>query len=1329
MTFKLNTNEIKFNQVYDNGFHSLQQFEISNLTDENLCVQLDAGDLKNQVVFQLHNENINEEINFVATNTANTPQDFSQFNQVFNYVNHIHSIDLKAQQTQQFIIAFLPETRQQPSFVYGIVSGIIRFASLDYTLNVDFYATVCQSVLAADELDTGLIFEDSIVGETYIKDITIRNLSAIDLHWRLNTLDLSRQQQQQQYGSGDGDWLQFVDACTFMTLGSFKPIAPFSMYTFRVVFTPKEVGKFNYDLQIENINDVQNITQTKIHATIQRFMHRDTLVVSSGNILDFGDCIAGNWSMQQMVLNNVSESSIEVHFSSEGGAELAFNVKANPEDQELECDISNTPVISTNTSIMEKQLQSNTPDTLFTRPISPSAKTYSSQEEYASSINSYASTGTLFSLEYWLELRQNHIDVDIDMLTAFNELYFHNTSTSSLSTLTLPTKQRLELEENSTRIEDMILKPGAERIIQVSYRPAKAELNGVHAGQLTRQNNFGILLEYRPSKSAKPRELKLIQCKAKTCTSFVSVTPQLIDFGDTDVGTQKSQSISITNLSEICAHVELVFESKVISCTQGELLIQPKSTVELKLDIYPRKINTSYKRQIKLVNYLNRENDQIIEVCSRNVDNHKVTFHSLFYQLLTPTGANYLDFGPIALNSPAIRTCTLINVKDAPLLLGISTSLPEEIVLYTKKKRYNPRKLLSTTPSSSSIQRFEQDIEKPSSVVTNTLIAMNHRTRMTNVQYASTAYLDLATVPHVQLMSIKHQRKVAARRLLSGKSVKDTATVTTTAIIAAATKEAKLSTHTTTATSIKKLSSVTGQKLLAQKRMKKKKEQQQQQYQHQPGLEYQCTGITATAQQLKKQQKNIDWPDIAGKAQVPLDDLISILEHGSLSRTPLFPRQSSEEQFVKYQLAWRTELDRLIEKEEIVPVSLLQLDPKEETEIIIVYTPRKDHWQSSLTTKKAAALSIRLIDFEHSSDEDDEVSISDKKIPAVRKVIVRAQVCKSSMEVGQRNINFGLVDKGEKHHKTIVLHNKSETPLLYTIKKSGSIASGAIYLDVGRHGVIRAFGKREIDFVFVPTLHGPFIEQLTVCNIRDKEDTNVISLKAMVRRPESFQVKALLDPLSIYPYCKSTCVEILNITNTNQQSRTFEIRIDNNEGFNDYHVEFNTIQQESTLVLNEELEEEIETIEQKLKIAVRKDQPDKIKKYSKKLAKLKHAEETIKEAEEDVEEEAEEEQSEETPNQGNKQTVHTKDDAFIESETTISSALTTKKLDNYSMLFTVGPHSSSHITAYFRAYKSAAAIATTLLGRILIYEHKNLDTVKSFPFTAALCTSHESCLV
>lgn len=405
MTFKLNTNEIKFDKVYDNGFHSLQQLEISNLTNQNIQVQFNSGALKEQVIFQLCNENINETTaTGFATNTANTPQDFSQFNQVFNYVNHVSSMNLKPQQTLPFVIAFLPEIkkRQQPQpFLYDNISGIIQLTAMDYTLNIDFHATVCQSVLAADELDTGLIFEDCIVGETYIKHVTIRNLSAIDLYWRLNTLDLNRQRH--QHGNSDDNWLQFVDACSFMTLGSLKPIAPFSVYIFRVIFTPKEVGKFNYDLQIENINDVQNIIQTKIHATTQRFMHRETLVISSGNILDFGDCVAGIWSVQQVVLNNVSESSIEVYFNAEGGADMEFNVKAKLEEQENEYDnttTSNTATISTNTSIMEKQLlvpqQFSTPDDILTRPISPSVsyKTYSSQEGYASSTNSYTSAGT-----------------------------------------------------------------------------------------------------------------------------------------------------------------------------------------------------------------------------------------------------------------------------------------------------------------------------------------------------------------------------------------------------------------------------------------------------------------------------------------------------------------------------------------------------------------------------------------------------------------------------------------------------------------------------------------------------------------------------------------------------------------------------------------------------------------------------------------------------------------------------------------------------------------------------------------------------------------------
>lgn len=406
MAFKLNTTEICFEKVYDNGFHSLQQFEISNLTNQKLQVQLDSDTLKEQVIFQLYNENINDVATAIATNTANTPQDFSRFNQVFNYVNCINSIYLKPQQTLSFVIAFLPYPKKQPqqqnAFVYDNISGIIRFTALDYTLNVDFHATLCQSVLAVDELETGLIFEDSIVGETYIKDITIRNLSAIDLHWRLNTLDLN-QPQQRHVSIPDNECLQFVDASTFLTLDSFKVIAPFSAYTFRVIFIPKEAGKFDYDLQIENVNDVQNIIQIKIHATTQRFIHKETLVVSSGNMLDFGDCIAGSWSMQQIVLNNISESPIEVHFGIEGEAELTFNVQTCLEDQEIELSTTATMTVTDTTTTLSANTNGieRSDSLLVTWPVSPSVsqETLFSQEEYTSIASSYTSSG-IYIMQY-----------------------------------------------------------------------------------------------------------------------------------------------------------------------------------------------------------------------------------------------------------------------------------------------------------------------------------------------------------------------------------------------------------------------------------------------------------------------------------------------------------------------------------------------------------------------------------------------------------------------------------------------------------------------------------------------------------------------------------------------------------------------------------------------------------------------------------------------------------------------------------------------------------------------------------------------------------------
>lgn len=395
--FRLTSKEIAFKNVYYNGFHSLKQVGVENLTAEMIVIKLDST-LKDQISFQLENENIIKDMNptteSLATNTAawtnfTATPDLSQFNQLFNYVNHIDHIQLQPNQKLIFVIAFLPIIPDSLIASNLIpITGSVLFTCDDYTLNLNFHATVCQSILAADDLNTGLMFEDSLVGETYVKHVTIHNQSAIDLYWRLNTLDLMslKTTTSQSINIPIDDWLQFVDASTFTTLDHTqpRPILPFSHYTFRILFTPKEVGKFNYDLQIENINDVQNIIQIKIHATMRTFMHKDTLVVTSGNNLDFGDCISGTWNSQQIVLNNISESSIEVQFITDG-AELGFDVMVKPEDSlttvmRSTCDIKSC-IYKSNLSENGQSYPSN--DTR-SHSSTTSHETFSSTEGYSS---------------------------------------------------------------------------------------------------------------------------------------------------------------------------------------------------------------------------------------------------------------------------------------------------------------------------------------------------------------------------------------------------------------------------------------------------------------------------------------------------------------------------------------------------------------------------------------------------------------------------------------------------------------------------------------------------------------------------------------------------------------------------------------------------------------------------------------------------------------------------------------------------------------------------------------------------------------------------------
>lgn len=730
-----------------------------------------------------------------------------------------------------------------------------------------------------------------------------------------------------------------------------------------------------------------------------------------------------------------------------------------------------------------------------------------------------------------------------------------------------------------TRIEDLVLRPGKERVIQVSYRPKKdASINDFNAGQLIRRN-FRIVLEYGTYRSAEPKERKVIQCRARTCTSFVEVIPKEINFGDTDVGTLKSLPINIFNRADIVARVELQFTSKVLNCLRGEIVIQPRSYVELKLDLYPRKVNPEYRKQITLVNYLNRDNDQIIGVRSTNIDKNRVTFHSLFYRILTTTGANFLDFGSTVLNSPAIRTFTVENIRSAPLRLEVTTSLPDDILVYTKKRRSDrdeqtslPEKRKSPAPRKKSPEALsrkhaQKDVIQNSRATGKTLSLGDkmtfpsvHRLRhspVSNVEARSTAYLDLATSRHNVPSRRKHVifQHPSKNALVQSSHMKRSPSGSSNA----SPVERQRSDENGRASSNKKSSS-DGSSQSDNKKPNR------------------SLGITAARY---KSRKNLDWSDIAGKSRVPFEDLISVLEHGSKAPTPLFPKQSAEERFVRQQLAWRRELDRLIEKGDLVRTQFVDVLPHAEEEVVIVYTPNgsnKPHIQSA-PKKQDGRIFLRLVDFDRNIEQPEFQSLlyGDQSLIPVREVILRAQLCRSIMDLGQKNINFGLVERNERHAKSIVLHNRSETPLLYAIRKSGSIASGDIILGAGRYGVVRAFGKREIDFVFEPTLAGPFVERLVVENIRDRTNDRVLLLKALVRKPSTFFIKSLelaFGPCLVDQTCSR--VETIVFTNTNKQSRLFEIRVDPNDAnFGEYYGEFDFVVEDddSNKALSKEAEE------------------------------------------------------------------------------------------------------------------------------------------------------------
>lgn len=929
----------------------------------------------------------------------------------------------------------------------------------------------------------------------------------------------------------------------------------------------------------------------------------------------------------------------------------------------------------------------------------------------------------------------------------------------------------------SNQLEELVLRPGGEYRVFVSYRPERVAWDADFSGGRLVEKTFRISLDYSRARLANMRsrggrERRTVVCHSRTCTSFIQISPKMIDLGEVQVGTRKSANISVTNRSELTARIDLRFVSKVLSMYRDEVAIPALQTVELKVESFPRRVNETYRKQITVANLLNRQGDQIFEVRSRNVDKQRVSFHSLFYRILTPTGSNYVDFGDVNIHSTRMRTFTIENVSEKKLSLELSPAHPEDVTLFVKApasdpsrdgssakseaktgvSRYDEKLLTEPQPTGTDAsegnnqsggsgkaksskpsmkgadlkERFLETIsvDSPTTVRTENAswrLAQKHshyrkkedgsvsstqrkadrtgkpkpainlvaalkkggKGRIT-VGYGRTVtfkdrtlitefeYLDLASGPPVdarripakskkyallemittggkpkslgQTTGAKHAHEDETGSSEGGKSKSTTKSkangVAKDKPVEPRAEAGSLSSPNALAlkagSSVPRLPSPLANDIKAQDAsLRSVSTKDTAQVASEPASKSQPASAIRQHGKGPKEGKAGDSsarvhfsPALTGKrkaapvlsnpvdvSRMSLEDLLAAVEAQTSALSTFFlGSPEAEEQFVRAEINLRRELQASIDAGKLVPLEVLQVAPHSEGQVIAVYHPSgstRPHIQGN-ARKQDSRIFMRLIDFDmgvvRRSEEFSGMAELDADELPVRDLMLRSNTCRSLLELGQPHINFGHMEKGDSKTRKILIQNRSEWALRYCIRKSGSIASGDIKLSSGRYGVVPGYGKREVEFVFSPSMSGPFQEKLVVENVADRDNDQTVVLKANVRKTPNFAV----DPGAInFGACtpgKLSTPESFVLTNTTSKSRSFVIAIDTHDLLLQrclIDVGLSTASDDEVRgTLSKEEEEEIENLSQKLKIASRKGNTDKVKKYEERLTAL-----------------------------------------------------------------------------------------------------------------------------
>ncbi|KAK4055058.1 sphingosine N-acyltransferase lag1 [Microbotryomycetes sp. JL221] len=830
-------------------------------------------------------------------------------------------------------------------------------------------------------------------------------------------------------------------------------------------------------------------------------------------------------------------------------------------------------------------------------------------------------------------------------------------------------------QRSSATVDQIYAKPGLLYRIIVSYRPSRAASVDGDGAKLVKKS-FKVNISWRPwgsrgAASTVSRERKVINCKARVCTSFIAVRPATIDFGDVELGTAVQGTVSITNLSEIVARVDLRFISKVLSAYRDEIEVEVGKTVEVKLDMVPRRTNPSYQKQVSVHNLLNPDNSQVCLIKAANVDTRGVAFHSLFYRLLTPTGGNFVEFGNVPLNSRALRAITIQNTSSEALAIRLAPEQPDDYTLYLRRTEPdvcadletpmdeplspNPRAsakknnavsssstkkmgdlkervldaIFQQPPTSSTVsasirpdssrvgssqassstssgggdlaaQLREGEKGKPTQVKGNT-VSFRDRALL-----AGADYLDLAINQPGRRGSPrgKHVGDIAKRALSRSRQNKSllplalTGTPLPKSPMVAHTEDPFVESSATQPSRTKlsagplgSTSSRDGQRAVSATSSETKPD----------SVEPTSASLPLTARRRMRHLSAM--PKDPNKVSLE-EALIALEQHFAHPDSAELNTPELEEAYVRRFVAMRRTLKGAIEEGDLTAVDKIELAPNAERTVYIILHPTSNRSSVQTSTRKNdGKISIHLERFARPSATDKD-HLTGGDIP-VREVVLRWTACRSQMELGMAHINFGQLEKSSSKSRALLISNVSELPLVYVVRKSGSIASGDLRLAQGRHGIISGYGKREVTIVFEPHFAGAFDETIHIDNIEDESESEAVRVRAFIVRPPTFSVSTTSLDFGECTINEPVAAQTFSITNLSNRQRTFTVRVDPSaqSGRATLEVELDPSASAAKVrgPLTTEEEEEVENVLQKLKISRRKGQADKAEKYVSRL--------------------------------------------------------------------------------------------------------------------------------